>query len=401
MQKLGWLVEVAVVCGVVSSAAAAQAVEVGGVEFPQGEASFADRVVDFAIAANVTGVHDDPQSVLGVPDFETTEPEPYFSLGNATSTVSTGFVTIEFLDNRLIDVTGDDLYIFEVGTQVEATNVSISRDGTTWYDLGRISGGTRAVDLANFPAVPANTLFRYVRLTDYADGNTSGTPYAGPDIDAIGAIGADVSDGDDDGIHDDGDNCVEDSNPGQENQDSDPLGDVCDSCPSIPGLQEYGGCEATGAAGAGGSDGTAGEAGAGNGGASAVGGAGAAGGEATAGGAAGEGGAEAGAGEAGEAGEAGSAGEGGDRSATGGTGGSGARGGTGGSGARGGTGGSGGGPGRGGSSSAGTGGSNDTDEDGGCSCRTAGSTTGNAGLKWLGAVGLVLGLARRRRSVSR
>lgn len=400
MRKLGWLIEAAVICGVVTVANAAQAVEIGGVEFPQGEASFADRVVEFAIAANVSGVNDDPQSVLGVPDFETTEPEPYFSLGNATSTVSTGFVTIEFIDNRLIDVTGDDLYIFEVGPQVEATNVSISRDGVTWYELGRISGGTRAVDLAAFPAVPANTLFRYVRLTDYADGNTSGTPYAGPDIDAIGAIGADVSDGDDDGIHDDGDNCIEDSNPGQENQDSDTLGDVCDLCPTVPGLQEYGGCEATGAAGAagaGGSDGSAGEAGATNGGAGAAGSPAIEGGAAGEAGAPGEGGAagEGGAGGAGP-GDAGSAGEGGGTSGTGGTG---ARGGTGGSAGRGG---SGGGAGRAGSSgNPGTGGSNDTEEDGGCSCRTAGAPAGNGGLAWLGALALTLGIARRRRSVTR
>jgi MYXO-CTERM domain-containing protein len=393
MRKLNWLVKAAVVCGLVSSAGAARAVEIGGVEFPQGEGSFADRVVDFAVAANVSGANDDPQSVLGLPDYDTGGAEPHFSLGNATSTVSTGFVTVEFVDNRLIDVTGDDLYIFEVGPQVEATNVSISRDGTTWYELGRISGGTRAIDLADFPAVPANTLFRYVRLSDYPDGSSSGSPYAGPDIDAIGAIGADVSDGDDDGVHDDGDNCIEDSNPGQENQDSDPLGDVCDLCPTIPGVQEFGGCEASGAGGAGGSDGSAGEAGAAtNGGDSGV--AGAAGSESVEGGAAGEAGASGAA-----AGEAGSAGEGGDSSSAGGTG---ARGGSGGTGARGGMAGTSGSAGRASGGSAGKGGSGgnaDTDEDGGCGCRTAGSPASNHGLTWLGALGVVLSVMRRRRQL--
>jgi MYXO-CTERM domain-containing protein len=388
MRKLDRCVAVAVVCGLVSSAGAARAVEIGGVEFPQGEGSFADRVVDFAVAANVSGANDDPQSVLGLPDYDTGGAEPHFSLGNATSTVSTGFVTVEFVDNRLIDVTGDDLYIFEVGPQVEATNVSISRDGTTWYELGRISGGTRAIDLANFPAVPGNTLFRYVRLSDYPDGSSSGSPYAGPDIDAIGAIGADVADGDDDGVHDDGDNCIEDSNPGQENQDSDPLGDVCDLCPTIPGVQEFGGCEASGAAGAGGSDGSAGEAGATtNGGDAGV--AGAAGSESPEGGAAGE----AGAGGAG-AGEAGSAGEGGDGSSA--AGGTDPRGGTGGTGARGGTAGTSGSGGRASGGSGGSGGNADTDEDGGCGCRTAGSPAGNHGLTWLAALGIALSVMRRR-----
>jgi len=301
----------------------------------------------------------------------------------------------------LIDVTGDDLYVFEIGAQVEATNVSISRDGSTWYELGRISGGTRAIDLADFPEVPANTLFRYVRLTDYADGSTSGSPYAGPDIDAIGAIGADVADGDEDGVHDDGDNCVEDSNPGQENQDSDPLGDVCDLCPTVPGIQEFGGCEATGAAGAGGADGSAGEGGAAtNGGSPGTAGAGEVGGESTDGGAAGEAGA---AGAA--AGEGGSsqAGEGGATSTTtGGTGGSVARGGSGGTSGSAGraSAGSSGSAGKGGSSGkGGTSASGDSAEDGGCSCRTAGSPAGHAGLRWLAAFGAALSLARRRRTL--
>ena len=40
-----------------------------------------------------------------------------------------------------------------------------------------------------------------------------------------------VSDSDDDGIHDDEDNCVNDYNPNQEDLDSDNIRDICDNCP--------------------------------------------------------------------------------------------------------------------------------------------------------------------------
>ena len=157
-----------------------------GIEFPQGESSFADRVVtlDYNSATGVTGEYLDGNRALGAPDDES------MSLGNASDLNSSSVFIVEFVDNRLVDAPGADLYIFEVGPSVQSTNVAISIDGQNWYDLGRIKGSTRAIDLADFSNLPAGAQYRFVRLRDYPDGRTSGRPYGGPDIDAIGAIGS-------------------------------------------------------------------------------------------------------------------------------------------------------------------------------------------------------------------
>ncbi|MEO0375997.1 MAG: hypothetical protein AAF329_15535 [Cyanobacteria bacterium P01_A01_bin.17] len=156
-----------------------------GVDFPQGEISFADRVVrlDYnAAGGKVSGKNREASHALGIPD------KKYVSLGNATDLATSSDLVLEFTNNRLVDRQGPDLYIFETGPAVEATSVEVSVDGTTWYALGRIEGSTRSIDLANYQ-LPQNAQYRFVRLRDYPDGNTSGSPYAGPDIDAVGAIG--------------------------------------------------------------------------------------------------------------------------------------------------------------------------------------------------------------------
>lgn len=247
---------------VLATAHSARAAEFAGIEFPGGEASFADRVVSYSLndATGCESPHDAPESALGPPDYVQDSGVNYVCLGNAPASGSSSELVLEFVDNRLIDVEGDDLYIFEIGDAVESTRVAISVDGTNWYDLGRIRGDTRGIDLSAFPSLPANGLFRFVRLSDYPDGSTSSAPYAGPDIDAVGAIGTDASDADEDGIHDAGDNCREDANPGQEDADGDGAGDACDHCPSEPGGGPDG-CPAMGQAGASGTGGEGGGAG--------------------------------------------------------------------------------------------------------------------------------------------
>jgi hypothetical protein len=163
----------------------------GGIEFPLGARSFADAVVSYDVhdATGVDPPNDDPQSALGAPDYGQNGEEGYVSLGNAPETGTTSELILRFDDNALVDVPGDDLYIFEIGTSVEATIVAVSPDGKTWYDLGRIEGATRGIDLAAFPGVP-KVQMRYVRLNDFLDGETSEAPFGGPDIDAVGAIGS-------------------------------------------------------------------------------------------------------------------------------------------------------------------------------------------------------------------
>lgn len=250
MQIRSW--SSSLVFGLWLSSGTAAAEEFGGIEFPRGAASFADHVVSYESndATGVEAPYDNAELALGVPATSTEDPY-YVSLGNAPSSGTSSALIVEFVDNRLVDIEGDDLYVFEIGPAVEATSAAISIDGAQWFELGRIQGSTRGIDLSAFPELPEGALFRYVRLSDYPDGTTSSAPYGGPDIDAIGAIGADVSDEDGDGIHDDGDNCKEASNPGQENQDADPPGDACDDCPTDPN-DTVDGCPESGAAGAGG-----------------------------------------------------------------------------------------------------------------------------------------------------
>ncbi len=169
----------------------ARAETYGGVEFPLGARSFADRVVSFSLngATGVSAPYDNPALALGVPDFSGTQSATYLALGNTPAGGTPSELVLAFEDNALIDVEGPDLYIFEVGPTVEAVDLAVSVDGTTWYEVGRIEGSTRGVDLAQHN-VPTGARFRFVRLRDIIDGDTSGPPYAGPDIDAVGAIGS-------------------------------------------------------------------------------------------------------------------------------------------------------------------------------------------------------------------
>ncbi|UXX84851.1 hypothetical protein [Roseovarius pelagicus] len=151
--------------------------------FPMGEVSFADSVVSFEIGRpSSEPQYADPKAALGHPDGKDT---------NALTLGCGGVVVLSFDDNFLVNVEGPDLYVFEVGDDVEATDVSISENGETWHELGRISGATAAIDIARY--VPkGEARFRLVKLTDARARCNSRWP--GADIDAVAAIGAIVRD---------------------------------------------------------------------------------------------------------------------------------------------------------------------------------------------------------------
>lgn len=172
------------------AALAAVAATFGGIPFPDGEASFADEVdsYDPAIAA---GQPDDPyreaSNALGPPDCpDGTNPETrpvcWVSLGAG------GSITLELTDNLLAGSgdTDPDLWIFEVGPDVEDTFVEISADGDAWQDVGQIGGSTAGVDIDAFGFGPGDE-FRYVRLTDDPDEGEPAGETVGADIDAVGA----------------------------------------------------------------------------------------------------------------------------------------------------------------------------------------------------------------------
>jgi len=97
---------------------------------------------------------------------------------------------VKFTDNSLT-TSGDatkDLWIFEIGGAVEQSNIAISTNGIDWIDLGPLNGGTRGIDIDAFigSGVTLGARYSYVQIVDLLP-HQSGSPFAGADIDAIGA----------------------------------------------------------------------------------------------------------------------------------------------------------------------------------------------------------------------
>ena len=178
---------------------AAYAKVYGGVEFPEGEVSFADTVISYSPVIDEwdhpLADYRNPEVALGPPDFPggyIYDPGIFVSLGNG------GSIILAFTDNSLSGGGDDkpDLWIFEIGGDVEATFVEISKNGEDWLDVGKVSGSTRGIDIDSFLKPDSyffrpNDRFSYVRLTDDPDDGTPsgpGLPTPGADIDAVGAI---------------------------------------------------------------------------------------------------------------------------------------------------------------------------------------------------------------------
>ena len=164
----------------------------GGVTFPNGDLSFADRVVDYVAASCVRDAYDDPEEALGPPDACPAGCEGCFgcdtnavALGFRLSRIDDrGYLIIEFVDNILVDEPGPDLFIYI--TNNKPCIVEISEDGYSWIHVGETVGYPGAIDIG--PYVPGGGEFRYVRVTDVpADEDHSRCP--GSSIDAIGAMG--------------------------------------------------------------------------------------------------------------------------------------------------------------------------------------------------------------------
>ena len=150
----------------------------GGIAFPAGPVSFADKVVEYDPAfgggpePDVT--QQDAQQILGVPE------HGEMSLGNG------GQVVVRFLDNKLVG-SGDsrpDLYIFEVGGP-ETTTVEIRKNTGSWYPVGMATGYAAAIDIDAYGFGPGDW-FTYVRLTDDGD-SASEELTPGADLVAVGA----------------------------------------------------------------------------------------------------------------------------------------------------------------------------------------------------------------------
>jgi len=181
------LQRLAIAASLVSACIGADATVIGGVDFPGGASSFADAVVAYTpvIIAGSPAVPDrNPARALGTPDYDglvCANPATCTSVSLGQG----GSLTLEFVGNRLTGSGSNalDLWIFEVGPDVEDTFVAISRDGVTYVDIGKVFGATAGIDIDAFGIGPTDE-FRFVRLVDDRfEGGASGA-----DIDAVGAI---------------------------------------------------------------------------------------------------------------------------------------------------------------------------------------------------------------------
>ena len=144
--------------------------------------AFAEEVISFEHGTPWTSDSDnqDPNLTLGLPD-------------SSNAAQSTGDLCLGDRGNIVVrlglpfyDGPGDDIYIFEVGPNIEETKVSVSSDLRNWYSIGIAERRTAGLDLAG--KVPAGMTFNYVSLTD-GDAKSDGS-YPGADIDAVCALNA-------------------------------------------------------------------------------------------------------------------------------------------------------------------------------------------------------------------
>jgi hypothetical protein len=161
-----------------------------------GQTSFVDVVHSYDPVINGSGepivVLRDPQQAIGTPDLPspgcTASSSPPMECGFVTLGDG-GSITLRFTNNVLTG-SGDsknDLWIFEIGADVEDTFVEIGTDGLTWNSVGKVLGSTRGVDLDAF-GFDQDDSFTYVRLTDDPnEGNNTGYS-VGADIDAVCAL---------------------------------------------------------------------------------------------------------------------------------------------------------------------------------------------------------------------
>lgn len=179
----------------------------GGIFFPQGATSFADVVIASdpgnggPNGCTNTNNNDDPLRVRGIPD------GAHHSFGHG------GWVKLGFIDNLLTNSgnADDDLHVFEEGPLVESFSIElrpldaatlavvsavlVDADMDGFYDLPNpVAGQPTSIDIdALFPGQPAGALrFDAVEVTDVASHIPTCNATPGCDIDAVGAISADL-----------------------------------------------------------------------------------------------------------------------------------------------------------------------------------------------------------------
>lgn len=101
----------------------------------------ADTIFDYDVYPPLEAGGGDINWVLGAPDspeFNPPHQRPYVHLGNG------GYVTVQFMDNRIYNGPGDDFRVVEEGLTHppdESAIVSVSQDGRDFYEIGHIVPG--------------------------------------------------------------------------------------------------------------------------------------------------------------------------------------------------------------------------------------------------------------------
>ena len=140
--------------------------------------AFASYVVEFTHGSpwrSEGATNTDPQIAIGLPDAS----DSNSSVGDLC--LGVGGVLVLGFSSSIFDGPGDDVYVFEVGNNVEETKVEISDDLKTWYEIGIAEGRTAGLDISG--KVPSGSGFRYIRLTDTGANPAGGWP--GADIDTV------------------------------------------------------------------------------------------------------------------------------------------------------------------------------------------------------------------------
>ncbi len=180
------------IIGTVAQFGLSQPVTYGGVTFPQGDAAFADRVIAYVEGSCACTAFSRAKEALGPPDCGGQGCNSCSGCG--TCSVSLGYrlseiddrayLIVEFVDNRLVDVPGPDLFVYI--TNGRPARVEISTDGNSYIAVGEAKDWPTGIDIA--PYVKEGEEFRFVRISDVpADEDKS--PCPGPCVDAIGAMG--------------------------------------------------------------------------------------------------------------------------------------------------------------------------------------------------------------------
>jgi hypothetical protein len=136
---------------------------------------YADRVVNYVPGSGCWG-GEDPNAALGQPDGDIhAQPLPtgLVCLGAG------GLVTLEFVDNTVIDQPGPDLVVLGDPEQDDQILVEVSSDGDTWHAFPVSGENSPALDLAALGLPFA----RFVRIADVQPGTVSGA-----EVDAIEAL---------------------------------------------------------------------------------------------------------------------------------------------------------------------------------------------------------------------